>query len=85
MADATPTSGDKPGADEPTVTVRELQERSNRSSWRIVSIGVAVIVAVFVLLGIALWNSQSARDELTNKPVSSTGTSQPGSALGPGV
>ena len=80
MADSEPTSSDNQGADDRTVTVRELEERSNRSSWRIVSIGVAVIVAVFVLLGIVLLSSQSARDELTNKPVSSAGTSETGSA-----
>lgn len=85
MADAQPTAGDNAGSDDDTVTVRELEERSNRSSWRIVSIGIGVIVAVFVLLGIAVMSSQNARDELTNKPVSSAGTFPTDSATGPGL
>lgn len=85
MADADPAARDNTRSDERTVTVRELQDRSNRASWRIVSIVVAVIVAVFVLLGVALLSSNNGRDELSRPPVSSAWTSQPGSVPGPAV
>jgi hypothetical protein len=65
--------GPDPTEQADTVTVRELQERSNRASWRIVTIVVAVIVAVFVVLGIAVFANPSSRDDLTNPPV---GTSE---------
>lgn len=68
MANTEPTD---PASGDDTVSVRELQEHSNRVSWRIVTIVIAVIVAIFVVLGIAVLANPSTRDEMTNPPVRS--------------
>lgn len=43
---------DKNKKDE-TVTVRELEERSNRSSWMIMYVFMGILLVLFIILGVA--------------------------------
>lgn len=41
------------------MTVGEAEERSNRTSWRIMYVFIGVIVALFVVMGVIAFAGQS--------------------------
>ena len=49
-----------PGKDSDEVTVRQLEERSNRASWRFMYVFMGLVVTVTVVIGIGMAITQNS-------------------------
>ena len=54
------TTPPDPGKDSDEVTVRQLEDRSNRASWRFMYVFMGLVVTVTVVIGIGMAMTQNS-------------------------
>jgi hypothetical protein len=53
------TGPEPPVSDDQTTTIGQLEDRSNRNSWRIMYVFITIVVLLFLVLGVAAFLGQN--------------------------